>query len=324
MEPTRVSHDIRLPTVWHERYHCPEAGGLPSTVKQKAVVEGATILGLVTNMPDRQYDARKTWASIAEVHSADYVNAVRYGEPRRLAQSQGFHWCPELSESLCRIWSGHIHACRLALERGVAFHPVSGAHHARRVSGGAFCTFNYLVGAAVALLSQGLRRVMIVDLDTHQGNGTWELAGDRNDIAIFDLSGVEFNVPETDWETRFAQIARSVDEYFELLGSLPDAIDALQPDLIQYQAGMDCHERDPLGGIKGMTDEQLLLRDAFVFESAFACGVPVVFNLAGGYQSDLTNKLHLGTVRMAVRSREKSRLHRANRRGLDGARDVEP
>lgn len=306
----------RLVCVWHERYHCPEAGGLPSTVKQKAVVERATELDYLRFHPDARFDADQTWALIEKVHSPAYVRSVRTGDPRGLAQSQGFRWCPELVDSVCRIWSGHVHACRLALRAGLVFHPVSGAHHARRAKGGGFCTFNYLIGAARVLNEEelGLGRIMIVDLDTHQGNGTWELAHDDARLCLFDLSGADFGVPETESTRRFYRIARDADEYFRLLPALSDYIEDFRPQLIQFQAGMDCHETDILGGIPGMTAARLFGRDAFVFQNARSKGIPVVFNLAGGYQDETTLDLHLGTIRAALASDEG-----AKRRALEGA-----
>ena len=304
-DPRETSSDVgasSVPTVWDERYHCPEAGGLASTVKQKQVVDRGNENGWLRISGHESFDAATTWAQIGAVHDESYVEAVRTGEPKELAQSQGFRWAPEFPESVARIWSGHVEACRLALEEGLVFHPVSGAHHARRATGGGFCTFNYLVGAPRTLFEEGwLERVMVVDLDTHQGNGTWELVEDDARFSIFDFSGAEFGVPEVEAEGRFSRLVRDAETYFELLAKLPAFIDGVRPELIQFQAGMDCHEDDGVGGVPGLSGERLEERDAFVFETARSRGVPVVFNLAGGYQGEFTVALHLNTVRVALR-----------------------
>jgi acetoin utilization deacetylase AcuC-like enzyme len=293
--------DGRVITVWHEGYHCPEAGPFPSTVKAIEVVGRARELGWLDIRSDARFDPEATWASIRKVHDARYVDAVRTGEPRAPARSQGFDWSLRLVDSVLRIWSGHVEACWLALREGRVFHPVSGAHHASRRTGGGFCTFNFLVGAPRVLLEGNeVARVLIVDLDTHQGNGTWNLSKGDPRFAHFDISGAEFGVPEMEEERWVYRLVSDPEEYFRVLSTLPVLIESFRPDLILYQAGMDCHEDDPIGGIRGMNAETLRERDRFVFEAAGTQGVPLVFNLAGGYQGEPTVELHLGTVKEAL------------------------
>jgi len=129
-----------------------------STTKQRTVVDLATAEQLLEPRAV-PFDAAATWADIATVHDPAFVEAVRTGRPLGLAQSQGFTWSPAFADALCRIWNGHIAACRMALGAGTVLHPVSGAHHAGFARGSGFCTFNYLVGAARALLTDGLKRV---------------------------------------------------------------------------------------------------------------------------------------------------------------------
>jgi acetoin utilization deacetylase AcuC-like enzyme len=237
------------------------------------------------------------------VHAGWYVDAVRTGEPLDLAQSQGFAWSPAFADSVARIWSGHVAACRLALARKLSFHPASGAHHAREKQGSGFCTFNYLVGAGKQLAEEGLvERVLVLDLDTHQGNGTFELSASDERFSLFDVGGASFGVNPREKGRHFIRLVKNEKEYFAALEKLPAFLDAHRPSLIQYQAGMDCHESDPLGGVKGMTAERLAERDRMVFELAKARGIPICFNLAGGYQEDGTTVgLHIETVRTAAR-----------------------
>jgi acetoin utilization deacetylase AcuC-like enzyme len=292
----------RLPTVWHESYHLPGAATWLSTRKQKEVVDVASSLGLLDLRGDAAFDESATWRDIGTVHDAAYIEAVRTGEPRWLARSSGLAWVPELPAAAARMWSGHIAACRLAMAEGLAFHPGSGAHHARRARGGGFCTFNFLVGAAKALLDAGeASRVLILDLDTHQGNGTWELAGEDERVSVFDVSGDPFGVPEAETDRHVFRLANNPDDYFAVLSKLPALVDSVRPSLIQYQAGMDCHERDLVGGIRGMTAERLMTRDRFVFDVARSRKIPLVFNLAGGYQKGgMTVGLHVGTIQTAL------------------------
>lgn len=112
---------FRVPTVWHDAYHCPDATHLLSTRKARAVVEAARAEGLLEEIPDTAFaDESAVWREIGSTHDPAYVEAVRTGSPRRLAESQGFTWSPAFAESVARIWSGNLAACQLALERGIA------------------------------------------------------------------------------------------------------------------------------------------------------------------------------------------------------------
>jgi len=305
---------MKLTTVWDERYSV-KAAYTNSTLKQAHVVRAALDEGLL-DIRAVPIDVEATWADIASVHAGAYVDAVRKGDPRRLAESQGFDWSPAFGESLALIWNGHVAACRLALDEKVVFHPVSGAHHAHRETGSGFCTFNYLVGAGRRLLDEGdIARVLIIDLDFHQGNGTHALVVDDERFGLFDIAGSNW-IGEFETERHYYKVVRGPEEYQGHLRSLPAAIDRFKPDLVQYQAGMDCHWRDPIGGIDGIDEDFLAERDRFVIKEVAGRGIPLVINLAGGYQEDGTSqRLHVQTARIAVEVlRASNRLARDHRR----------
>ena len=253
------------------------------------------------------FDTEAAWADIALVHDPAYVQAVRTGRPRRLAESQGFRWSPAFAESVARIWAGHIAACTLALTEGVVLHPVSGAHHAFYERGGGFCTFNYLVGAARAVARRGVGPVAILDFDAHPGDGTYALAKDDLGIAIFDVAQGAWMTVAPDDRHEFYDVD-DVDAYRAALERLPAFLDRTQPGLVQYQAGVDCYVADPVGGIPGVDAEFLRFRDQFVIGHLVHRGIPVVVNLAGGYLEDGTSeRLHVETIRVAA---ETLRRHR--------------
>jgi acetoin utilization deacetylase AcuC-like enzyme len=268
-------------------------------MKQAAVVRLALDEGLV-DLRSVAFDEAGTWADIASVHDPAYVEAVRTGEPRRPAESQGFTWSPEFADAVARIWSGHIAACRLARSEGLVFHPVSGAHHARYGSGSGFCTFNFLAGAAQALLSDGVGRVAIIDLDAHPGDGTLALLKNNPRVALFDIAGGTWgsvrNIPRIQYHE-----ARNAEEYRAALAHLPEFLDSARPDVVQYQAGVDCFERDHVGGIRGVNAGFLNARDELVIQAVVSRGIPLVINLAGGYVGDGTSeRLHVQTLRVAA------------------------
>lgn len=243
------------------------------------------------------FDADSTWADIAAVHDPAYVHAVRTGVPQRLAESQGFRWSPAQAEAVARIWNGHIAACRLALTEGLVFHPVSGAHHAGAASGSGFCTFNFLSGAARAMLREGRRMVAVIDLDVHQGNGTHELENGNPGVALFDIAGGRW-VDVVNTDRIEYHIVRNAAAYREALQRLPAFLDRVRPDLVQYQAGMDPFEEDPIGGLDGVSEPFLKWRDAFVIGHVRRRAIPLVVNLAGGYGRGVSERLHLNTARI--------------------------
>jgi len=252
--------------------------------------------GLVATMT-APFDAEQAWTAIATVHNPAYVEAVRTGSPRGLAESQGFpRWSPEFAESVARIWSGHLAACKIARDGGMALHPVSGAHHADFGRGSAYCTFNYLVGAARAVAADMERTVAIIDLDAHAGDGTFRLAGDEPAIALFDIAASRWvDAPRTD-RIEY-HVVNDAEEYRAALDRLPAFLDRVQPGLVQYQAGMDPFENDSVGGITGVTEAFLEARDRFVIEAVRSRGIPLVVNLAGGYVRGVSERLHVTTIR---------------------------
>ena len=247
------------------------------------------------------FDPDAAWADISRTHDPAYVDAVRTGSPRTRAQSQGFRWSPELADAVARIWSGHQHACRLARDCGLVVHPVSGAHHARRGSGGGYCTFNFLAGAARAMADEGAGPVAIIDVDAHPGDGTLALVEHDPRMAVFDIAGHAWGCQGDGARIEFHEAA-DARGYVEAVHALPRFLDRVRPALVQYQAGMDPFEDDPVGGIDGVGAGLLAWRDRFVLRELRARGIPTVVNLAGGYIAGITESLHVRTIRTAAQA----------------------
>ena len=155
--------------------------------------------------------------------------------------------------------------------RELSFSPTSGAHHACYASGGDFCTFNFLVISAIKVRQTGARLVGIIDLDYHYGNGTDD---------ILERLGLTYI---RHYSSGGDQDARSPNNAERWLKRLPGIIrEFADVDLIIYNAGVDSHVNDPLGG--NLTTEQMARRDRIVFETACEMDIPVCTSLAGGYQ----------------------------------------
>lgn len=244
--------------------------------------------------------------SLRQVHTDRYLKALFTGEPLHLATSQGL---PYWNERIARGWllnvGGLYEAARFALKNGtITANLGHGYHHATVHRGSGFCTINGLVVVARKLIRMGeARRVMVVDLDHHEGNGTAECILGDHEIWNVTIFGSPMGGPPSAANNHVIQVQHGAFEagekrdvhYLAVIAEiLPGLIRRHKPDLILYQAGMD-----PYDGA-GISQKALEIRDAFVFALCRSLGVPVTWVLAGGYADiDTLVALHTGTVRMA-------------------------
>lgn len=241
---------------------------------------------------------------ICTVHDRTYVEAVRTGEPRNLAESQNFSWDPGLWSGVSASNGGALAAARAALTERASGSLSSGLHHAQHGSGAAFCTFNGLAIAAKIILNEGARHVLILDLDAHCGGGThWLIDGDDR-IRQIDVSvnGVDGYAPSGANTLDIVRVAR---DYLPKIESRLDELE-LKPDLCIYNAGMDPDERCEVGGLPGIDASILKQREKLVFDWAKSRGVPIAFVLAGGYSGKALTQdelvaLHRMTIESACR-----------------------
>jgi acetoin utilization deacetylase AcuC-like enzyme len=227
-------------------------------------------------------NAPLTSAQLERVHDPAYVAAVRTGEPRALAQSQGFSWDPHLWDMVCASNGGAVAAALAALRSGRAGALASGLHHARRGHGAGFCTFNGLALAALRALEAGARRVLIIDLDAHCGGGTDELLGRHPAVHLLDVAVDAFDRYEPAAGNSLDLVERASD-YLPTVQARLEALHDQAFDLCIYNAGMDPHQHCPVGGLAGIDAPLLARREAMVFQWCRARGLPVAFVLAGGY-----------------------------------------
>ena len=223
-----------------------------------------------------------TETDVTVVHSQGYVDAVRTGQPRALAQSQGFTWDPGLYPMVLASNGGAVQAAKDALRVGVAGSLSSGLHHARQDHGNGNCTFNGLALAARAMLAHGVQRILILDLDAHCGGGTDELVGREPAVHITDVAVHPFD-RYTARNGNTLDLVQQAGRYLATIQGRLDELASSDFDICLYNAGMDPHEGCPLGGLRGVTTEMLQQREQLVFEWCRAQGLPISFVLAGGY-----------------------------------------
>lgn len=225
---------------------------------------------------------------IEAVHDPAYVDEVIEARvPRAKERRIGFPVTPDAAKRAVRVPGGLYHAAMLAIEHGYAANTAGGSHHALADTGAGYCVFNDLAIVATRLAAEG-RRVLVVDCDVHQGDGTAALTAGRTDIATYSIHA-EKNFP--------ARKARSTldvglpdgiddDGYLEALdATLPALIDAFRPDILLYQAGVDPYAGDRLGRLS-LTRDGLIARDRFVAAQAIRRGLPLASALGGGYGAD--------------------------------------
>jgi hypothetical protein len=157
-----------------------------------------------------------TEQALAMVHDAEYIAAVRTGQPSGLAQSQGFAWGPGLFPAVCASNGGMVAAALEALRHGVSGSLSSGLHHAKRARGAGYCTFNGLVIAARSALEAGAGLVLILDLDAHCGGGTASLIQGEPAIRQMDISVSAFDRYDSDTNSTLVMVDRSA-EYLETI-----------------------------------------------------------------------------------------------------------
>jgi acetoin utilization deacetylase AcuC-like enzyme len=229
-------------------------------------------------------------AWLERVHCPAYVAQVLAAAvPREKERRIGFPVTQTVARRAQRVPGGTYRAALEALERGFAANNAGGSHHALYDTGAGYCVFNDLALAAVRLTEEGrVRRVLIVDCDVHQGDGTAALTAECDDIATYSIHAEKnFPVRKTVSSVDVALPDGTGDEaYLQALeDSLVPLLDRFGPDLLLYQAGVDPYGGDRLGRL-ALTQEGLDARDALVAGLAKARGLPLASTLGGGYGAD--------------------------------------
>lgn len=224
------------------------------------------------------------------VHCPDYVDQVFRSEvPREKERRIGFPVTPAITARVRHTNGGTWLAAQLARAHGYAANSAAGSHHALHDTGAGYCVFNDLAVTANRLIAEGdARRVLIVDLDVHQGDGTASLTAGREDIFTLSLhaeknfpvrkarSGLDVGLPDgIDDDGYMAALTRH----------LPQVMEGFAPDFVLYQAGVDPHVDDKLGRL-ALSDAGLAARDRFVVREARRRGLPIASALGGGYGDD--------------------------------------
>jgi acetoin utilization deacetylase AcuC-like enzyme len=281
---------------------------LRAKVLSERLVEAAHLL-----VPDAASDEQ-----ILRVHSAEYFYRVIAGTlSQRETRRIGFPWSAQLVERSRRSVGGTIAACRRALFEGAAVNLAGGTHHAYPNHGEGFCIFNDGAIAARAMQAEeGVGRVIIIDCDVHQGNGTAVIFKDDPSVFTFSIHGAKnfpFHKEISDLDIALEDGTRDEVYLDALQTGLKRALELAKADLAIYVSGADPFARDRLGRL-ALSMEGLAERDRIVFEDCWKAGIPQATVMAGGYARNVydTVEIHFQTVRTAAlfanRAKERIRM----------------
>jgi acetoin utilization deacetylase AcuC-like enzyme len=281
---------MKLPIVHHPDYdaHFAADHRFPMS-KYARLIEVLRDRGLAG--PDNEHRPElPSFETLARAHAQDYVRQVLdCAVPPAIEREIGFPVSERVSRRAQLASAGTILAARLALEHGIACNTAGGSHHARHAQGG-LCTFNDVAVAANTLLADGaIRRVLVVDLDVHQGDGTAEILMGETRVFTFSMHAAK-NYPV---RKAVSDLDMALDDGLEddaylsrLTAILPLLSEYSRPQIVFYNAGVDPHRDDKLGRL-ALSDDGIRSRDRAVIGHFRERDIPVCGVIGGGYSNDI-------------------------------------
>lgn len=237
-------------------------------------------------------------------HSPEYVNKLHTQtlSPKE-QRAIGFPQSPELTKRELVIAQGTIDCCYHALQNGLSLNVAGGTHHAFYAHGEGFCLLNDFAVAANYLLEKKLaQKILIIDLDVHQGNGTAALFRENFSVFTFSMHGghnYPFHKEKSDLDIPLPD-GIGDEEYLQLLQQhLPEVINNFNPDFTFYLSGVDILTTDKFGKLN-ITMQGCAARDRYVFKTLYNCKLPCVVAMGGGYSPDIRNivEAHTNTFKI--------------------------
>lgn len=246
-----------------------------------------------------------TEEEILTTHTSEYWQKLKTQTlSRKEARAIGFEMTPELVERGRYIAHATYECALYAKQYGVSLNVAGGTHHSFADHGEGFCVFNDVCIASNLLLSRGeAERILVVDLDVHQGNGNASIMANEPRVFVFSMHGEKnypFRKPPSDLDIELANDTDDETYLTHLKQTLPNLIAEHKPDLIFYQSAVDVLATDKLGKL-ALTPEGCKQRDDFVLRQARDNNIPIAVVMGGGYSEDVEDvvEAHCNTFRLA-------------------------
>lgn len=305
-QPRGLASATPLPIVYHPDYVSPLPPGHRFPMAKFGMVYRVLLADGIAALDQFHLPTAATPATLALAHDPAYVDAFCTGalDPKALRRI-GLPWSESLVLRSRTAVGGTILTAQLALEHGLACNTAGGTHHAHRDFGSGFCIFNDMAIAAAWLLEQDpTLRILIVDLDVHQGDGTAAIFRDNPQVTTFSMhcgANFPFRKQPSNLDVDLP-IGMEDDAYLAALAEHLNALlDDVRPHLVFYDAGVDVHRDDKLGKLC-LSDAGLYARDRFVLASCLTRAIPVACVIGGGYSDSVETlaRRHSSVHRAAI------------------------
>ena len=294
-----------FPIAYHSLYKhpLPEGHRFPM-IKYELLPQQLIYEGTATNTEFFEPDICEL-NTVLSIHSQQYVNdLITQNLDLKAIRKIGFPLSKQLVERELRIAQGTIIGAQKAFDAKVSFNIAGGTHHAYSTHGEAFCLLNDQAIAAQYLLdNKYAKKILIIDLDVHQGNGTAQIFQKNNRVFTFSTHGKNnypFKKEQSDLDIAFNDNTTDDEFLTTIENTIPKLIESHKPDFIFYLAGVDILSTDKLGKLS-CSIEGCKKRDQLVFEWCQNYQIPVQVSMGGGYSPDIKIiiEAHANTYRAA-------------------------
>jgi acetoin utilization deacetylase AcuC-like enzyme len=280
-----------LPLVYHPDFVAELPPGHRFPMPKFGKVYQQLVRGGLATLDQFHCPEKATRADVLLAHTPAYVDGYLHGTLDAKAMRRiGLPWSPQLVHRTFTAVGGTLLTVQLAFDHGLAASTAGGTHHAFADYGSGFCILNDLAIAARWAQSQlNVDRVLIVDCDVHQGDGTAAIFADDPTVYTLSLhceSNFPFRKQTSDLDVALPAGLQDADYLHTLAASLDQALAEFRPNLVLYDAGVDPHHADKLGKL-ALTDAGLYGRDHYVIQTCLQQGLPVACVIGGGYDNDL-------------------------------------
>ncbi len=285
---------MELPVVNHEDYFAKIGDDHKFPINKFGELANYLIINKIVKKFHKPYPCSEE--TLKRAHSEKYINDIKN---KTLDESGvkkiGFPLVDSVVQRSLVATGGTVLAAKLAINNRLACNTAGGSHHATFDSGAGYCVFNDVAVAAQYLLDRGLaKKILIVDLDVHQGNGNSDIFKNNRSVFTFSMHS-KSNYPAkksiSDLDVELQDNIEDL-EYINLLKGYLDQLSKEKFDFVFYIAGVDIHFNDRLGKLK-ISDEGIKSRDEIVIENFFSKNIPLCGVLGGGYNKDFSKLVEL-------------------------------